>query len=61
MVPADAESCESFEKLAKCKHCRHYLPGAEAHLGLCQAETTEAMTYPDLTAVTCEWFAWTST
>jgi 4-hydroxyphenylacetate decarboxylase small subunit len=59
IILADGESCEFFERLPKCKHCQHYVPGPEAHLGICQAETTRTMTYPDLAGVTCEWFAWT--
>ena len=59
IILADGESCEFFERLPKCKHCQHYVPGPEAHLGICQAETAQTMTYPDLIGVTCEWFAWT--
>ena len=58
IILADGTSCESFERLPKCKHCQHYVPGSEAHLGTCQAETTRPMTYPDLIGVTCEWFTW---
>ncbi len=58
MVLADGETCEFFEKLPKCKHCLHYLPGAQEYLGVCGAVETRPMTYPDLIGVTCEWFAW---
>ncbi len=58
LVLADDEACERFEKLPKCKHCQHYTAGEETNLGVCSAEKTRAMTYPDLVSVTCEWFSW---
>ena len=58
MVLADGESCELFERLPKCRHCASYTPGAEAYLGTCEATPTRPMAYPDLSAVTCGWFAW---
>ena len=69
MVLADGQSCEFFEKLPKCKHCANYTPGAQEYLGTCAASPTTGvssteprpMTYPDLSAVTCEWFVWGET
>jgi len=58
IILADGTSCELFERLPKCKHCQYYTPGSEAYLGVCQAEATRAMTYPDLAGVTCEAFTW---
>jgi 4-hydroxyphenylacetate decarboxylase small subunit len=58
IVLADANACEMFEKLPKCKHCAHYTPGEEEHLGTCTASLNRPTTYPDLTSVTCEWFSW---
>ncbi len=58
MVPADGPPCEFFEKLPKCKHCARYTPSAQEYLGTCTASPTHPMTYPDLSGVTCEWFAW---
>jgi 4-hydroxyphenylacetate decarboxylase small subunit len=58
MILADDESCELFQKLPKCKHCQHYTAGLEAYLGVCGAEKSRPMTYPDLIGVTCERFAW---
>ena len=58
LVPADGESCERFNKLPKCKFCQQYIAGTEQYLGVCAAEESQLMTYPDLIAITCEWFAW---
>jgi len=61
IILADDESCETFEKLPKCKHCAKYTPGEEEHLGTCAVSPTQHMTYPDLIGVTCEWFTWRET
>jgi 4-hydroxyphenylacetate decarboxylase small subunit len=58
LVLADGEACELFETLPKCKHCDKYAPGAAEFLGTCAASPSRPMTYPDLIAVTCEWFSW---
>ena len=58
MVLADGEACEMFEKLPKCKHCVNYSSSEDEYLGTCGASSTQAMAYPDLISVTCEWFAW---
>jgi 4-hydroxyphenylacetate decarboxylase small subunit len=58
IVLADGEACELFETLPKCKHCNNYAPGGVEYLGICSASTSRPMAYPDLIAVTCEWFSW---
>jgi 4-hydroxyphenylacetate decarboxylase small subunit len=58
MVLADDEACEQFERLPKCRHCANYTPRPEQYLGTCGATPVRAMAYPDLSAVTCNWFAW---
>lgn len=58
MVLADGEACEFFDRLPKCKHCAHYIPGPDEYLGTCKAAETRPMTYPDLISVTCELFVW---
>jgi 4-hydroxyphenylacetate decarboxylase small subunit len=58
VVLADGEACELFDELPKCKCCAKYIPGEEEYLGTCNASPTRFMTYPDLIAVTCEWFSW---
>jgi 4-hydroxyphenylacetate decarboxylase small subunit len=61
LVLADGDSCETFDKLPKCKHCRNYAAGDQAYLGTCQASPSRPMTFPDLNGVTCEHFAWQET
>jgi 4-hydroxyphenylacetate decarboxylase small subunit len=58
VILADGESCETFDRLPKCKHCQQYAPGAAEYLGVCQATKNRPMTYPDLAGVTCDWFVW---
>jgi 4-hydroxyphenylacetate decarboxylase small subunit len=58
VVLADGEACEMFDELPKCKCCAKYIPGEDDYLGICAALSTKPMTYPDLIAVTCEWFTW---
>jgi 4-hydroxyphenylacetate decarboxylase small subunit len=57
-VLADDAACASFDRLPKCRECRLYSPGEEAYIGTCGATSDLPMTYPDLVAVTCEWFTW---
>jgi len=57
-VLADDVSCDAFERLPKCRHCEHFAPGADEHVGTCMAARERPMTYPDLITVTCEQFAW---
>ena len=56
LMMADDTSCENYIRLPKCKHCVKYVPGVPEHLGTCTATQNSCMTYPDLIAVTCEWF-----
>ncbi len=58
LVVADDHRCDAFTKLPKCKHCEHYLAGKELYTGICRAVKDTPMTYPDLAAVTCDWFQW---
>jgi 4-hydroxyphenylacetate decarboxylase small subunit len=58
VVLADGATCERFECLPKCRHCVNYAASLEEYLGTCEATPTQPMAYPDLSAVTCEWFAW---
>ena len=58
MVLADGDACELFDCLPKCRHCAKYTPGPEQYLGTCEATPVRTMAYPDLNAVTCNWFAW---
>jgi 4-hydroxyphenylacetate decarboxylase small subunit len=55
-MEADADACEEFESLPKCKFCSEFRPiDGERYLGTCQAGV---VTYPDLVAKTCESFMW---
>ncbi len=54
-VLADADPCECFVALQKCKFCHHF-GAANQYLGSCGAVASKPMTYPDLIAVTCENF-----
>ena len=56
MVPADDPCCEKFERLPKCKCCRNYRAGDQEYTGVCEVTLPETMAYPDMCAVTCEWF-----
>ena len=58
IVMADDAACGTFDKLPKCKFCEKYIPGEEEYLGTCGATSSQPMIYPDLIAVTCEWFFW---
>ena len=58
MVLADENSCADFAKLPKCRHCQNFDKGSAEYLGTCHAQPVAAMTYPDLAAVTCDWFTW---
>jgi 4-hydroxyphenylacetate decarboxylase small subunit len=57
-VLADDPACRACERLPRCAECRHYAAGQDAFLGTCAATPEHPMTYPDLVAVTCEWFDW---
>jgi 4-hydroxyphenylacetate decarboxylase small subunit len=56
LVAADEPSCELSERAPRCKFCVHFTLGAEPYLGTCGALSSNQMTYPDLSAVTCESF-----
>ena len=58
VVLAEGEACEMFDALPKCKFCEKYILGEDEYLGTCAASSTRPMAYPDLIAVTCEWFTW---
>ncbi len=57
-VRADDDACPSFDRLPRCAECRLYSPSEEEYTGACSATPDRPMTYPDLVAVTCEWFEW---
>jgi 4-hydroxyphenylacetate decarboxylase small subunit len=52
----DDTQCEHFVQLAKCKNCSNYTAASEEYMGTCNAEASKPWTYPDLIAVTCEWY-----
>ncbi len=53
-VFADDQACGKFEPASKCVLCKHYTSDGE-FLGLCK---NTHRTFPDLSAKTCEDFAW---
>jgi len=61
-ILADDPACPSFDRLPRCAECRQFSfgqsPGKTEYVGTCGATPDRPMTYPDLTAVTCEWFEW---
>jgi 4-hydroxyphenylacetate decarboxylase small subunit len=57
VVAGDQSACESFDPLPRCRLCRLYTAGEQASIGTCAATPDRPMTYPDLAAVTCEWYA----
>ena len=57
MVQADAEQCEKFDLMPKCKYCKSFkVDGKAPELGICEASSHEPkfMAYPDMVSVTCE-------
>ncbi len=58
LVSADGQTCDHFEKIPRCKFCQYYRPGTTEFIGVCTAAAGDPMTYPDLSSVTCELFAW---
>lgn len=54
----DDAACSSFDCLPRCAECKLYTPGEAQYTGTCSATPDAPMTYPDLVAVTCEWFEW---
>ena len=57
-ILADDPACSLLERLPRCRECKLYSDGEAEHLGTCGATDDHPMTYPDLVAVTCEWFEW---
>ena len=57
-VLADEDACPSFDLQPRCRECRLYAPCEQEYTGTCGATPDLPMTYPDLVAVTCEWFEW---
>ena len=57
-VNADDEACPSFDRLPRCMECKLYSATEEKYVGVCGATSDKPMTYPNLAAVTCEWFEW---
>jgi hypothetical protein len=46
-----------YERLAKCMYCGNFKLNTEKiGLGYCQAEGSPVVAYPDMIAVTCEWY-----
>jgi 4-hydroxyphenylacetate decarboxylase small subunit len=56
LILGDGPACEHFERMPKCKCCARFEAGPEPHLGICLATPARPLAYPDLVAVTCEWF-----
>jgi 4-hydroxyphenylacetate decarboxylase small subunit len=57
-VLADNTACSVLERLPRCRACRLYTAGQDEHTGACHATPGHPMTYPNLVAVTCDWFEW---
>ncbi len=57
-VRADDAACPSFDWLPRCAECKQFSTTDEEYVGICGATPDQPMTYPDLAAVTCEWFEW---
>ncbi len=55
MVLVDGPACDAYQQLPKCKFCSNFAGSAEG-LGACKAEKDEPWAYPEMIAVTCEWF-----
>ena len=55
LVMADADHCEHFVRMPKCKSCTHFAL-KDKYLGVCNAASNKPMTYPDLITVTCRMF-----
>lgn len=56
-VLVDDPGCDRVEELPRCGLCGRYAPADQPELGWCEAAPGRPLTYPDLTAVTCEQFA----
>lgn len=51
---SDAEACERFFPVKKCKYCTSY-QGSDGEMGTCGGKIPA---YPDMIAKTCEDFLW---
>ena len=59
IVLGDAEQCQDFNLMPKCKHCTQFKANpAVVEMGTCEASTADPkfFAYPDMVAVTCEQF-----
>lgn len=59
IVPADAEQCNAFERIAKCKYCQNFQADKEkVEIGVCTVSTHVPTfpAYPDMVATTCEMY-----
>ena len=59
MVASDGDHCESCVATPKCRGCKNFTGDKERiELGVCEASTAvpKFFAYPDMVAVTCEWF-----
>ena len=57
-ILGDDGACPALDRLPRCRACQSYASGEAEYLGTCGAASDRPMTYPDLVAVTCEWFEW---
>lgn len=57
LIMIDTPACPHFNELPKCKNCAAYACGQDENLGTCNAEKTAHWTYPELVAVTCDWYS----
>lgn len=57
IVAADDAACAASDELPKCGNCLHYSPGEKEFIGICGAEPTRPMTYPDLNGALCEHYS----
>jgi hypothetical protein len=53
-VAQESESCTEFDRIPKCRYCRHFTPEKD-HLGKCREKV---LAYPDMIAVNCTGFEW---
>lgn len=57
LIMLDTDCCGHFSPLPKCKNCAAFVCGEVEGIGTCKAEKQEHWTYPELVAVTCDWYA----
>ncbi len=59
MVPADAEGCGELVAMPRCRSCRNFTADPKVvEMGTCEASTAtpKFFAYPDMVALTCEWY-----